>query len=80
MVTGYPERMTNQTTDGGVCAWCLGSGKVCEYHPHKPEGHDGCTGAGMPCLNPETAHGRANLRYQERQRHNTEERHRLKPS
>jgi hypothetical protein len=53
---------------------------VCEYHPHKPVDHDGCTGAAMPCMNPETAHGRANSKKQERQRENIADRYRREQS
>jgi hypothetical protein len=35
------------------CDLCAGSeepGWLCEEHPDKPMGHDGCGGAGMACV------------------------------
>jgi hypothetical protein len=32
-----------------TCALCLDVRWVCEEHPDKPMGHDGCRGAGDPC-------------------------------
>lgn len=32
----------------GQCADCW----MCETHPGKPQNHDSCGGAGMPCENP----------------------------
>jgi hypothetical protein len=49
------------------CAWCKGTGFVCEDHPTKPMNHDDCGGAGMPCENPNTEHGRAHKKDRERQ-------------
>jgi hypothetical protein len=38
------------------CPICFGSGRVCEDHPDKPWEHDGCGGAGGPCIcNPKGA-------------------------
>ena len=31
------------------CAYCQDTHWVCEEHPDKPMGHDGCRGAGDPC-------------------------------
>jgi hypothetical protein len=36
------------------CPICAGTGWICEEHPTLPWGHDGCGGAGGPCIcNPE---------------------------
>jgi len=32
-----------------TCPRCSGARWVCEAHPDKKMGHDGCDGAGMPC-------------------------------
>ena len=32
------------------CPHCRDTGWVCEEHPNKPMDHEGCTGAGMPCI------------------------------
>lgn len=36
-------------------------GWVCEDHPAEPMNHDGCGGAGAPCLNPACPRGRENI-------------------
>lgn len=32
------------------CDACEGERWICENHPDKPQEHDDCCGAGMPCL------------------------------
>lgn len=32
------------------CCICRGERWVCEEHPGKPWEHDGCGGAGVPCI------------------------------
>jgi hypothetical protein len=32
------------------CPHCRDTGWVCEEHPNKPMDHEGCAGAGMPCI------------------------------
>ena len=41
-----------EVIDGGAdkpCEVCEDLGWLCQEHLHRPMGHDGCTGAGMPC-------------------------------
>jgi hypothetical protein len=39
-------------------------GWLCESHPDRPEGHDGCTAPGVTCLAPSCRHGQFWLRQQ----------------
>ena len=50
-----------QTGDDSHMSCYCNAGWVCEAHPEKPMGHNGCLELGEPCTNPHCRHGRHHL-------------------
>jgi hypothetical protein len=55
------------------------AGWVCQSHPEKPMGHNGCFELGQPCVNPLCHHARHRLEDESIARQQREEREKQRP-